>query len=162
MNGETSIVLRVRGADLDPPLVSHCLGLESHRASSRNDPIQLSGEGSDEFVQLNLLRPMGSWQRYAPPELVRQGVEAQLEYWADLLKSRRAALKQLIDQGLEPVLSCYVQVEGAVAFRIPASLMRRLARLGVALDFSVLKLDETEPVPTTSDAEAAAPAEVSS
>ena len=56
----------------------------------------------------------------------------------DVLKKRRAALKTLTDEGLEAVLSCVVQVEGAAAFRIAPPLQRKIARLGIGLDFSVL------------------------
>ena len=136
MRGDGSVVLRVRGESLDPQAVSFQLGLESHRSASRNDPLQLSGDRSarlGESIQLNLLRPIGSWQRFPPPELARSGVGRQLEYWCDVLKARRKAVKALTEEGLEVILSCVIQVEGATAFQIAPALQRRIARLGVGL-----------------------------
>jgi hypothetical protein len=161
VKADYSVVLRVRGESLEPLSVSDHLGLEPHSSASRNDPLQLSGDrsqhrsaalatGSGESIQLNLLRPMGSWQRFPPPELARSGLERQLEYWVELLKARRVAVKTLTNEGLEVVLSCVVQVDGAAAFRLPPPLQRRIARLGVGLDFSILNPEQDVFVPTAS------------
>ncbi len=133
-----SVVLRFRGETLVPAEVTERIGFAPHSASERFDPLAVGDRADPETpIQLNLLRPTGSWQRWPPAEVEKHGLEAQIDYWLAKLEERAAAVSELADRNIEPCLSCLVSTETVAAFRLDAARSRRAAALGLCLDFSV-------------------------
>jgi hypothetical protein len=140
-----SVTLMILGEDLDPDMVSRELGLTPSQAWRKGEKKSyLRANGTTHRFESR--HEWGGWKLFLDPEHKNDPVEAQLEYWSELLGPRLNSITQLKSKGFECLLNIFVTSGETVCIVIPDQLQKSVASLGLDLHLSFIASTESEQV----------------
>jgi hypothetical protein len=83
----------------------------------------------------------------APSDRTRQRpwpVENQLNYWCELLSSRKDSIQFLRSRGYELQIDCYLDEGPIVYIELPPALLETLGEFGIGLKFGIYDWNNPE------------------
>jgi hypothetical protein len=125
--GSTTLI--VLGDDLDPDQVSAELSLVPSQCWRKGQASLHLADGTTRLREGKY--ECGGWKLLVAPEQKDRRIEAQLEFWVELLQSRTAALKRLRLRGFECALDLFVTSSETASIFLSSQLQKEVTALGL-------------------------------
>jgi hypothetical protein len=136
--------------DFDPIRVTELLGIEPDEAWHKNDRKVVTTLAGKKTM-LEAVHRRGCWYRSIRPNMRHLEVEAQIEYWCQLLMAHMSALDELQAAGCEVIIDCYISSGPVIYIDLSPEFLQQLVKLKVRLTFGIYDTTsrEFQTVPTS-------------
>lgn len=133
----SSVTLIVLGRDLNPDTVSHELSLTPSKSWSKGEQKQIERSDGSQRV-FDSRYEWGGWKLFMDSKLNNDLLEAQLQFWIDLLQDKTEAITRLKSHGLQCLLDVFITTDATASVVLPEELQKSLAALGLEIELSIM------------------------
>ena len=139
----TSATLLIFGGEFEPDEVSKHLGLAPWRSWRKGERKSYVGKDGSTIL-FDSFHEWSGWKHNLLEELSSQPLEAQLEAWCELLRSRKRGLK-LVRNMVEKIhLDCCIVCSSTTSFILSPLVQKTFSQLDVSLAVTYYTHEEPE------------------
>jgi hypothetical protein len=125
-----SVTLNVVGVDLEPNVVTSCLGWSPDQSWRRGERKRFMRPDGTERV-FDSVHDRGGWKQFTAEDERGQSLEEQFAAWLERLRLKGQEIQRLHDHGWEIELDCFAATSECLD--LPAAMIKEMAGLGIGL-----------------------------
>jgi hypothetical protein len=129
-----STTLIIIGENIDTDEISAMLEMKPNKKWERGQYKEIRiGRNKKTLKSKN---KMGCWKKFIDSTERKKSLEKQLQYWVDVLSTKKKILTKIRKRGNKIILDCFIASTGAEYITLNADIMGKLSGMGVCLDIS--------------------------